>query len=122
VAEPAREAGLEVAELLASLAAGHPEEAARRLAAREEEWRRRPPGRQGSGYEVAELALDRAELGDADGAFAWLDRLVAQPDGRLMTLQVLAEPVLDPLRGDPRFHDLLARARAAESFALAGRE
>ena len=50
-----------------------------------------------------------AALGDADSAFDWLDRAVDERRGWLVYLNV--EPMLDPLRGDPRFRRLLQRMR-----------
>ncbi|MDQ3137963.1 MAG: hypothetical protein M3Q93_10315, partial [Gemmatimonadota bacterium] len=50
-----------------------------------------------------------AALGDADQAFVWLDRAFAERRGWLAYLNV--EPVLDGLRGDPRFRRLQERMR-----------
>ena len=46
-------------------------------------------------------------LGDHDQAFVWLDKAYEERADALVTLKV--EPVFDPLRGDPRFSDLLRR-------------
>jgi len=46
-------------------------------------------------------------LGDTDAAFEWLERTYEQRRGWLAYLKV--EPVVDPLRGDPRFTGLLRR-------------
>ena len=52
-----------------------------------------------------------AALGDADQAFAWLDRAYEERRGWLAYLNV--EPMLDGLRGDPRFRTLQERMRLA---------
>jgi TolB-like protein len=46
-------------------------------------------------------------LGDKDQAFAWLDKSVAGHSAGLIALKV--DPIYDPLRDDPRFHELLRR-------------
>jgi len=53
------------------------------------------------------LARLYAELGAPDAAFQALDRAVAEHDDMITTLK--ADPVLDPLRPDPRFASLLKR-------------
>ncbi|TKJ35283.1 MAG: hypothetical protein CEE38_15765 [Planctomycetes bacterium B3_Pla] len=53
-----------------------------------------------------------AQLGDRDQAFAWLEKAYEKHDGRIYTLKV--EPLLDPLRSDPRFGDLLRRMNIPE--------
>jgi serine/threonine-protein kinase len=50
-------------------------------------------------------------LGEADRAFDWLDRALEDRRGWLAYLKV--EPLLDPIRGDPRFGRLLERMRLA---------
>ena len=57
------------------------------------------------------FVLMHAGLGEADLAFEWLDRAVEDRRGWLAYLRV--EPLLDPLRGDPRFGQLLERMRLA---------
>jgi len=52
-----------------------------------------------------------AALGDTDPAFVWLERTYEQRRGWLAYLNV--EPMLDGLRGDPRFRRLLERMRLA---------
>lgn len=42
-----------------------------------------------------------AGMGDLDGAFAWIDRGIAERDGSLLSLR--ASPPFLPLAGDPRF-------------------
>jgi tetratricopeptide (TPR) repeat protein len=54
-------------------------------------------------------AMVHAALGDADAAFAWLDRAYEERRGWLCYLKV--EPLLDGLRGDPRFARLQERMR-----------
>jgi TolB-like protein len=46
-------------------------------------------------------------LGDVDGAFRWLERAYTERSNIMRGLKV--NPSLDPLRGDPRFADLLRR-------------
>jgi tetratricopeptide (TPR) repeat protein len=50
-----------------------------------------------------------ASLGDVDASFEWLERAYADRRGWLAYLRV--EPMLDPLRSDPRFLRLLERMR-----------
>jgi len=46
-------------------------------------------------------------LGDLDHAFAWLDKTYRERNNFLVYLAV--DPIADPLRADPRFHDLMNR-------------
>jgi serine/threonine-protein kinase len=48
-------------------------------------------------------------LGDREQAFAWLERCYAERRGWLAYLKV--EPILDPLRGDPRFGEFVKRMK-----------
>jgi serine/threonine protein kinase/tetratricopeptide (TPR) repeat protein len=57
------------------------------------------------------FAMLHAGLGQPDEAFEWLDRAVEDRRGWLCYLKV--EPLLDPIRGDPRFARLLERMRLA---------
>jgi TolB-like protein/DNA-binding winged helix-turn-helix (wHTH) protein/Flp pilus assembly protein TadD len=57
-------------------------------------------------YPVAEIY---AELGRKDEAFEWLDK--AYQERAIHFVDIKVDPVLDPLRSDPRFTDLLRRAR-----------
>jgi hypothetical protein len=50
-----------------------------------------------------------AVTGDNGRALDWLERAYAERDGTLVWLKV--HPRLDGLRGESRFHDLLARMR-----------
>jgi tetratricopeptide (TPR) repeat protein len=54
-------------------------------------------------YQYAQI---EAQLGDKDAAMRWLEnaRRVHDPG---LTGQVFSDPLLDPLRGDPRFEKLL---------------
>jgi serine/threonine-protein kinase len=61
-----------------------------------------------SPYSVANVY---AALGDRDQAFVWLERALEDRDRMMVSLRV--HPRLDPLRGDPRFTDLLRRLRLA---------
>jgi len=53
------------------------------------------------------VALVQANLGNKDQAFQWLEKAYAERNTMLAFLKV--EPVIDPLRSDPRFLDLLRR-------------
>jgi len=46
-----------------------------------------------------------AGLGDKEQAFAWLERSYKERKPKMVWLNV--DPLLDPLRSDPRFHDLV---------------
>lgn len=60
------------------------------------------------GQEVAySIAAINAELGQRDEAFAWLDTAYRQRIGSMIVIKV--DPILDPLRDDPRFARLLSR-------------
>ena len=66
-----------------------------------------------------DLACVYAKLGDADRALAWLENAV---ELGFLNHRFLAEidPVLAPLRGDPRFQTLMARAREKQAELEAG--
>jgi DNA-binding winged helix-turn-helix (wHTH) protein/tetratricopeptide (TPR) repeat protein len=53
------------------------------------------------------IATIYAGLGDKDAAFAWLDKSLARREGSVAVIKV--EPMLDNLRDDPRFSDILRR-------------
>jgi len=57
------------------------------------------------------LASAHASLGEVDAAFAWLEKAYAARDRAVLLLNV--NPGFDPLRGDPRFAELLARVGLA---------
>jgi hypothetical protein len=46
-------------------------------------------------------------LGDNDEAFAWFERAYEEQSNILIYIKV--SPWFDPLRGDPRFQDLVRR-------------
>jgi Flp pilus assembly protein TadD len=48
-----------------------------------------------------------AGLGDKDRALAWLEKAYEQHSNEIVALRV--SPAYDPLRGDPRFQDLIRR-------------
>jgi TolB-like protein/tetratricopeptide (TPR) repeat protein len=54
-----------------------------------------------------DIAVIHAGLGDKDRAFQWLERSYAEGSRSLLFLRVA--PVLEVLRGDPRFADLVRR-------------
>jgi tetratricopeptide (TPR) repeat protein len=56
-----------------------------------------------------------AGLGDKDEAFAWLEKAYEEHRGRLAWLHV--DPLLEPLRSDPRFADLVRRVGLPPSTA-----
>lgn len=58
-----------------------------------------------------DIALIYAQLRDNDQAFFWLEQ--ARVDHTLTTL-LKVHPLLDPLRGDPRFNTLLQRVNLAQ--------
>jgi len=53
------------------------------------------------------IALIYVGLDDKDHAFEWLEKAFAERSAGLIYLKV--EPMFDPVRSDPRFHDLLRR-------------
>ena len=53
------------------------------------------------------LARLYAQLGEKDQAFEWLEKAYEERDGDLLFIN--NRPDFDPLRDDPRFHDLLRR-------------
>ena len=54
-----------------------------------------------------DIAVMYAALGQKDQAFAWLEKMVDEHS--IYIVQLPVEPVLNPLRSDPRFTDLLRR-------------
>lgn len=60
----------------------------------------------GAAFEIAEVYAYR---GETDKAFAWLDRAYRQRDGGLAYVKV--DPLLNNLRRDPRYSDLLNKMR-----------
>ncbi len=53
------------------------------------------------------IALQYAAIGDKNQAFEWLER--AYENGDTWPETMLVEPLLDRLRDDPRFDDLVRR-------------
>ena len=53
------------------------------------------------------FALAYTSLGDKDKAFEWLEKAFAAREGRMTLMK--ADPLLNDLRSDPRFDDLLKR-------------
>jgi eukaryotic-like serine/threonine-protein kinase len=60
-----------------------------------------------AGYNAWDVAVDYADLGDKDSAFAWLEKAYQMHSDRLIMLKVL--PDFDSLRSDPRYTALLKR-------------
>jgi tetratricopeptide (TPR) repeat protein len=58
------------------------------------------------------FAVTSIALGDKDDAFKWLEQCYAERSFWLTFLKM--DPILDPLRDDPRFKDLLKRLRFPE--------
>jgi TolB-like protein/DNA-binding winged helix-turn-helix (wHTH) protein/Flp pilus assembly protein TadD len=64
--------------------------------------------RQQTGYVPAGAFVDAyLGLGDNDEAFAWFERAYEEQSNILIYIKVF--PLFDPLRGDPRFQDLVRR-------------
>lgn len=61
---------------------------------------------------LATVAAAYVQMGDHDNAMAWLERLYDERGAWIRGLKV--QPVWDPLRDDPRFQELLRRARLAD--------
>jgi hypothetical protein len=53
------------------------------------------------------IGVIHAGLGEKDKAFEWLEKAYQERSEELLFLKV--EPVLDPLRADPRFQSLIRR-------------
>jgi len=62
------------------------------------------------------FALVYAGLGEKDQAFAWLEKAYEERSVTLSYLKV--NPILDPLRSDPRFEALVAKVFSAQKSAL----
>jgi tetratricopeptide (TPR) repeat protein len=63
-----------------------------------------------------DVAVAYAGLGDYDQAFAWLERAYDERARNMLSLKV--NPLLDPLRSDPRFGALIRRMRILDSTGL----
>jgi hypothetical protein len=60
-----------------------------------------------------------AMAGELDAAFDMIELLLSMPAGREITIPFLRVwPGFDPLRGDPRFDELLERSAAADQVAV----
>jgi TolB-like protein/tetratricopeptide (TPR) repeat protein len=64
------------------------------------------------GVGTYEIALVYAGLGRKDEAFAWLEKSYQVRDKGVTFLKI--DPCMDPLRSDPRFHNLLRRVGLAD--------
>jgi serine/threonine-protein kinase len=62
-----------------------------------------------SAYQIAEA---RGWRGEKDSAFAWLERAYSQGDGGLAETKI--DPLLESLRGDPRYKALLHKLNLPE--------
>ena len=58
-------------------------------------------------YSPFAVAMNYARVGEVDEAFHWLERAYEQREAVLYALK--ATPFADPLRSDPRYHDLIRR-------------
>ncbi len=81
------------------------------VAGRPEEARALRDGARPGAITAAQTAWIEAALGDTDAAFASLERAWQQRAVNLLWIKV--SPWFDPLRGDPRFEDLLRRMNLA---------
>jgi TolB-like protein/class 3 adenylate cyclase/tetratricopeptide (TPR) repeat protein len=68
---------------------------------------------QREGHTPVGIALVYTKIGETEEAFAWLERAYRARDPHLIILK--AHPLLDPLRSDPRFDDLVRRIGFPES-------
>ena len=70
------------------------------------------------------LALAHMAVGDVDGTFAWLDKMYEEHHPELIWMN--RQPRYDPLRDDPRWHELMRKVGFTEAQidaanALAGK-
>ncbi len=57
--------------------------------------------------DVSAFAVAYLGMGDKNETLAWLEKAYAQHSNTMTTLKV--DPIFDPIRGDPRFQDLVRR-------------
>lgn len=69
-----------------------------------------------SGFDSLSLAIAYLGMGDNDKALTWLEKAHRERSGSLSALKV--DPTYDPLRGDPRFQQLLRRIGLADTPAF----
>ena len=62
---------------------------------------------------AAEYVMAYVRLGDKEKAFAWLDKAVEERNA--FALEMKVNPLLDPLRGDPRFEKLVNKVVPRDS-------
>ena len=87
-----------MARVLVAAASGDGETARTELAGLEQQYA------DTAAYQIAEL---HAFLGDSDAAFEWLERAWDLRDPGMTDLKI--DPLLEPLKGDPRYGELLSR-------------
>ena len=63
----------------------------------------------GQGVNNYQVAIAFAQLGEKEQAFAYLNKVVEERSWQISPLHV--DPQVDPLRGDPRFDELLRLVR-----------
>jgi TolB-like protein/DNA-binding winged helix-turn-helix (wHTH) protein/Tfp pilus assembly protein PilF len=71
-----------------------------------EAWNRRQP------LSPAAFVRPTIGMGDKEKALQWLEKAYAQHDNSMVTLKV--DPLYQPLRGDPRFQNLLSKVGLAQ--------
>jgi tetratricopeptide (TPR) repeat protein len=76
---------------------------------------KRPDGKETANPPTFVLVWAYAGLGDKEQAFAWLERAFEERRQRLTWLKV--DPLLEPLRSDARFDDLVRRVGFPASAA-----
>ncbi len=79
---------------------------ARHELAKLEQWNRRHT------LDPVPFVSPQIAMGNKDQAFVWLEKAYVQHSNAMIPLKV--DPIYDPLRGDPRFQDLLRRVGLAE--------
>ena len=69
---------------------------------------------------IGRLVEGHLLLGDDSGALHWLRRMAELPPAGRHLISNLSDPLLDPLRSDPTFRELIAEFGAAASFGWPG--